>query len=218
MNRISALTVIFFAALLSACGFKPIYATAGGASPVSRLVSVHNVAAPDTVAPYMNQALNDRMGAVNGETPRYDLYVEAREGAERLAVQIDATVTRYNYRLSARYTVIDRETGEKFRGVARAVTSYNIVNSQYSTLFAERAAVEKAARELAEEIERDLLIRFAESPEDRANMDPESFETVLDPSEILIEPRRGGVIEPIVGTTEFGASPDSVSPVEPQEE
>ncbi len=204
--------------LLSACGFRPIYAAADGASPISRQVSVTRVDAPETVVAQMTDALEARLGPVNGETPRYDLLVQASEGAERLAVQIDATVTRYNYRLSARYTVTDRETGESFLGVARAVTSYNIVNSQYSTLFAERAAVEKAARQLAEEIERDLLIRFAETPEDRAKLNPESFETVLDPSEILIEPRRDGIIEPITGTNDFGAPERDPSPSDPQEE
>ncbi len=213
MSLAKAVAVLSLTVMLSGCGFRPIYATAEGESPVSRLVSVANVAAPETVAPYMIDALDARLGAVNGEKPRYDLYVEAREGAERLAVQIDATVTRYNYRLSARYQVFDTETGESFKGVARAVTSYNIVNSQYSTLYAERAAVEKAARQLAEEIERDLLVRFSESPEKRAQMDPESFETVLDPSEILIEPRRGEIVEPIIGTPDFGAS--ATTPEEP---
>ncbi|GJL90888.1 LPS assembly lipoprotein LptE [Hyphococcus sp.] len=209
MKTIRLFVALVLALALGACGFKPIYATAQGESPISRQVSVANIAAPETVAPYMMDALDARLGAVNGEKPRYELYVEAREGAERLAVQIDATVTRYNYRLSARYRVIDTQTGDSFKGVARAVTSYNIVNSQYSTLFAERAAVEKAARQLAEEIERDILVRFSESPEKRGEMDPDAFETVLDPSEILIEPRRGEVVEPIVGTPDFGAATQS---------
>ena len=51
------------------------------------------------------------------------------------------------------------------------------------------------------------------SPEKRAQMDPESFETVLDPSEILIEPRRGEIVEPIIGTPDFGAS--TTTPEEP---
>ena len=134
------------ALLLSGCGFQPLYATANGEAVVSRLVNVQSIAAPEIVAPYIAEALGGRMGEVDGETPRYDLFVEAREGAERLAVQIDATVTRYNYRLSARYTVVDSQTGQRFSGNARAVTSYNIVSSQYSTLYAERAAIEKAAR------------------------------------------------------------------------
>ena len=171
-KTIAALTFATAAALsLSGCGFRPIYATADGAAPASRLVSIREVNAPETVVTSMTEALNARMGAGEGLAPRYELYVNAREGAERLAVQIDATVTRYNYRLSASYTVVDNEPG-------------------------------------------DLLIRFAESPEERAKMDPESFETVLDPSEILIEPRRGETVEPLLGTPDFGAAPDAV----PEEE
>ncbi|MCK5746202.1 MAG: hypothetical protein KAH44_08295 [Oricola sp.] len=205
MKRAPILTAITAGALLlSGCGFRPLYATAEGQSPASSLVSVQTIAAPETVAPYISDALNERMGSTDA-APRYNLFVEAREGAERLAVQIDATVTRYNYRLSARYTVVDTQTGARFAGNARAVTSYNIVSSQYSTLFAERAAIEKAARLLAEEIERDVLIRFAQPPEERGKADDRDYETDLDPSEILIEPRRGEIIEPIIDGEGFDA-------------
>ncbi|PQA88180.1 LPS assembly lipoprotein LptE [Hyphococcus luteus] len=204
MKRTAILVAITASALLlSGCGFRPLYATAEGETPVSRLVAVRTVAAPDIVAPYIVEALHGRMGAVGDETPRYDLYVEANEQAQRLAVQIDATVTRYNYRLSARYRVVDSVTGERFEGSARAVTSYNIVSSQYSTLFAERTAIEKAARLLAEEIERDLLIQFDQTPEERAKSKGRDYETDLDPSEILNEPRRGETVEPIVGDDGF---------------
>lgn len=218
MKKTSILAATAAAALLlSGCGFQPLYATAQGETAVSRLVSVQTIAAPETVAPYISDALHARLGGVDGERPRYDLFVEAREGAERLAVQIDATVTRYNYRLSARYNVVDNQTGERFSGVARAVTSYNIVSSQYSTLYAERAAIEKAASLLAEEIERDLLIRFAQTPEERSKDDGGDYETDLDPSEILIEPRRGEVIDPIVGDEGFGGA-TVIGGGEPQEQ
>jgi len=197
MKKLAPLFVAAFA--LSGCGFQPIYATAdNAAAPATRQVEVEKIAAPENLEPYIAEALGARLGPEPGQSARYAMFLEAQESAERLAVQIDATVTRYNYRLSAKYRVVDRQTGESFRGVARAVTSYNIVTSQYSTLFAERAAVQKAARQLAEEIERDLLIRFTETPEERNAIDPEAYETELDPSEILIEPRRGGVVEPIV--------------------
>ena len=216
MKIVTAAAALTLALAVSACGFRPIYATAQGDSPVSRIVRVDSIAAPDTVAPYLSDALDARLGAVNDETPRYTLYVTAREGAERLAVQLDATVTRYNYRLSANYTVVDNETDETFKGVARAVTSYNIVNSQYSTLYAERAAVEKAARQLAEEIERDLLIRLSETPEERARNDPESYDTVIDSAVILTEPRRGEVVEPLFTTPsdDAAAPPEDAGPPE----
>lgn len=181
--------------LAAGCGFQPIYATPDGAAPVIRQVRLERIAAPDTIAPALTDALNARLAPGEGVAPRYALYVEARERAERLAVQIDATVTRYNYRLSGRYTIVDTQTGDRFVGTATAVTSYNIVSSQYSTLFAERNAVEKATRQLAEEIERNLLLRFALPPEERN--DPDKFEAEIDNSIILVEPRRGEVIKPL---------------------
>ena len=197
MKRLNAIAAMTLLLGVSACGFRPIYATPDVSAPVIREIAVMNVAAPESLAPYIADALTTRMAPGEGITPRYELHVRAGESAERLAVQIDATVTRYNYRLSADYTVVDRNTGESFQGTARAVTSYNIVSSQYSTLFAERTAIEKAARLLAEEIERDLLIRFAEDPATRNDNDRRSFETELAPTEILSEPRRGEVVEPI---------------------
>jgi LPS-assembly lipoprotein len=208
MNRTTILVAITASALLlSACGFRPIYAAPNGGAPVSRLVSVGQIAAPEVVAPYVSDALSRRLAVVDGATPQYRLDIEVREVAEQLAVQIDATVTRYNYRLDARYWVTDGKTGERFGGQARAVTSYNIVSSQYSTLFAERTAIEKAARLLAEEVERDLLIRFAETPEERRKMTPESFESEPAPSELLADPRRGETVEPIVIINQAGNDP-----------
>lgn len=184
-----------FAALallcLSGCGFRPIYATpSDGTAALNQLVSVRQVSAPQTIMPLITGALQERIVLREGQTPKYDLYVNATERAERLAVQIDATVTRFNYRLNADYTLVNLETGERTGGSARVVTSYNIVTSQYSTLFAETTAQEKAARLLAEEIERDLLIRFSgETGDDNTQI--EDFPIEIDPeTDLLIERRR----------------------------
>lgn len=160
---IKLLAVAFSCLVLAGCGFKPIYATPenGGAVALNQAIAVRQISAPESVAPYINDALKRRLVLPEGRNAEYDLYVQARERAERLAVQLDATVTRFNYRLSARYTLVDLGTGRRIAGRANAVASYNIVTSQYSTLFAEKTAQEKAARLLAEEIERDLFVQFA---------------------------------------------------------
>ncbi len=151
---------------LAGCGFKPIYAISeDGAAPLNQRIAIGAVSAPEEIQPMIVGALTDRMAKKNGEKADYELTVSAKEIAERLAVQIDATVTRYNYRLNANYALLDLRTGKKTTGRAKAVTSYNIVSSQYSTLFAERAAREKAARSLAEEIERDLLLQLIDAPD-----------------------------------------------------
>ena len=189
MKPASAFAVLAFV-FLAGCGFRPIYATPStGAAPLNQLVSVRQVSAPQTILPYITDALNERIVLQEGQTPKYDLYVNAEERAERLAVQIDATVTRFNYRLKAEYTIVDVETGSRSSGRAEVVTSYNIVTSQYSTLFAETTAQEKASRLLAEEIERDLLIRFSgvvEAPPP----EPEDFILEIDPETDLLIDRR----------------------------
>ncbi len=175
------LAMLGCAALLSGCGFKPIYAAASDSSGglVNRQIGIGFVNAAEDIQPVIVSALKERMPLENGVAPKYELRMVATERADRLAVQIDATVTRYNYRLSGRYSLRDLDTGKVITGSATAATSYNIVSSQYSTLFAERSAQEKAARLLVEKIELDLLMRFAQKDDLEASAG-EALELQLD--------------------------------------
>jgi LPS-assembly lipoprotein len=155
----------FFLLLLSACGFEPLYATNESASkPALLSVRLAEVKASDIATPVVTRALARRTASAAKESEaEYDLVVTVREQAQQLAVQIDDSVTRYNYRLLADYVLTPRDGGDKIEGEAEAVASFNVVASQYSTLYAEDAAREKAARSLAEKIERDILLAFAGS-------------------------------------------------------
>jgi len=159
------LLTIAAALFLSSCGFRPLYATAeGGGAGLTRMALV-NVDAAEGVAPVVERAFARRMRG-DGD-PLYDLSVKAAEQAERLAVQIDASVTRYNYRLVGDYTLVERATGKRYVGNVVSIASFNVVNSQYSTLYAEEQAREKAAAQLVEDIERDALLKIAEARDGR---------------------------------------------------
>lgn len=196
--RIIAAALLTLAA--AGCGFKPIYATPTGEnSALNQRIAIRSVAGAQTINPIVVDALERRMPLKDGVTPEYDLYVTVSERAERLAVQIDNTTTRYNYRLRGRYTVIDLDTGRRINGRAEAVTSYNIVSSQYSTLFAENTAREKAAGMLAEEIERSLLLRFArEGAFDEPEEEGDFPDYTIDPrtNTLIDESRRTNVPDP----------------------
>lgn len=189
-DTFSRIALVISMLIVAGCGFKPIYAEPeSGAAPVNKQIAIGSVSAPEEVHLFVTDALRERIVLRDGDRPKYELSVFATEGAQRLAVQIDATVTRYNYRLNGRYQLVDLEDGAVYRGKARAITSYNIVSSQYSTLFAERAAREKAARLLAEEIERDILLRLSspdarsvESEPDELD-DPATIEEIGDPKD-----------------------------------
>ncbi len=167
MKRLAAAALVAAGLGLSGCGFQPLYATnetdAGVRTPGLRSIYLADLAAPPTVADQLSRNFARRSARADASADAlYDLRVEATEQSERLAVQIDASVTRFNYRLVGRYTLTNRRTGENLTGEARSIASFNIVSSQYSTLFAENAAREKAARELVEDIERDILLKLAE--------------------------------------------------------
>lgn len=158
------LLIVAPALLLAACGFRPLYATdGGGGSGLSRMALVE-VAANEAIAPVISRAFRRRTSA-DGADALYDLTVTASEQAQALAVQIDASVTRYNYNLNADYTLTERSTGKRYTGRVVSIASFNIVDSQYSTLYAEETAREKAAAQLVEDIERDALLKLAADKE-----------------------------------------------------
>ncbi len=211
MDAVKIIAVAILALAVGACGFRPIYATpTGEKSALNQRIQIQSVTAgSETMTPIVTKALMRRISLKDGQSPEYHLYVSATERAQRLAVQIDNTTTRYNYRLRARYTLINVDTGKRINGRANAVTSYNIVNSQYSTLFAENTAREKAARLLAEEIERDLLLRLVEKEwvEEDA---PELLDFRIDPrTNTITDPDREVIVpDPFESTNREFAVPD----------
>lgn len=154
---------------LSGCGFTPVYATNDKATRalLSRMALV-DVKGTDTVESAVRGAFSRRVSPA-GESALYDLGLDVRETAVPLAVQIDDSVTRYNYRMTADYTLTRRADGKTTKGLVESVASFNVVASQYSTLFAERRARERAADQLAEQIERSILLKL--STEERAAID-----------------------------------------------
>ncbi|MEZ5921803.1 MAG: hypothetical protein R3C60_10680 [Parvularculaceae bacterium] len=147
---------------LSSCGFHPLYAENEGGGGLRRMALV-DVTAPDAIAPTIRQAFKRRT-ALGDEAP-YELSISATEQSERLAVQRDSTVTRFNYQLRGSYFLTERATGKRYTGRVVSSASFNVVNSQYSTLFAEEAAKEKAATQLVDDVERQILLELADENE-----------------------------------------------------
>jgi LPS-assembly lipoprotein len=153
------------ALVLQSCGFQPLYATSDGSAPGLRNVALSTIKAPEDIEPVVKRAFLRRTAAADSAAA-YDLMLTAEEQSERLAVQIDASVTRYNYRLVGKYTLVERAGGKNYSGRVVSIASFNVVNSQYSTLHAEDAAREKAATQLADDIERDILLKLAAAEDD----------------------------------------------------
>jgi LPS-assembly lipoprotein len=165
MRRVLGVIFGLGAALsLSACGFRPLYATG---------------ATPDGISAYFNQVFvepipgrqgvhlrNQLMDALTpAGTPgsaAYSLSIKLDDVKEGLAIQANTQITRYNYRLNALYELRDTVSGEVLdKGTARAIAAYNVApDSQFATQTAERDAQERAAREVGEDIRLRLGLYF----------------------------------------------------------
>lgn len=156
--------VAVVAAMLGACGFQPLYGEhPGGARTDTELAQVQVVAIDNGRTGHdVYNALIDRLSP-NGEptSPDYQLRVDLRERREGVAIERDASITRYNYQLLAHYSLVDMRSGNVIHeGDSRSIASYNVVDSQFSTLMAQRDAEERAATELSEDIKLRLAIFF----------------------------------------------------------
>ena len=148
---------------LGGCGFRPLYgrSAAGDLGDTLARVEIGPVRATAgersdlfRVGQQVRNALLDGLqprGAA--DVPLYRLDVNISEGISSLAVQKSADATRADLTLEASFHLTDRDTGKSlFSGTSRAISSFNILNSEFATLMAERGARDKAVRQLGDDI------------------------------------------------------------------
>jgi LPS-assembly lipoprotein len=164
MKRVLGFAVaVCAAASVSACGFRPLYAT--GTTPEGMTQYYQQVLVEPIEGRQGVHLRNQLLDAFTpGGTPAsgaYRLSIKLEEQKEGLAIQQDTRITRYNYNLTAKYELKDSVSGQVLdKGIARAIAPFNVVDSQFATLSAERDAQERAAREIGEDIRIRLALYF----------------------------------------------------------
>lgn len=152
--RPGALAVVLLVAVLAGCGFQPLYGTAANGSVAADLEQVKIELISNRLGQQLHNALRDRMNR-DGQParPLYRLKIGVSESTRRLAIRKDDTTARANLLVSAIFQLVDAETGAPLmKGDARATSSYNVLDSDFGTLSAERDAQTRAVRVLADEI------------------------------------------------------------------
>jgi LPS-assembly lipoprotein len=148
------LAVLASCLLLAACGFRPMY---GRSSLQPELASIYVEPIAERDGYELRIALIDRLQSdgVDAGKP-YHLKVVLNESSQGIALQNDATITRYNQTLAARYTLIDAKGDILLTGSQSELSAYNVVQSPYATLTAAQDSSKRAAQEIAERIHLDL--------------------------------------------------------------
>jgi len=162
MKRILPLIAILF---LAACGFQPMYGKnqyeAVGVENRLALVNIANI--PDREGQILRNHLIDQFyRSGRPDTPLYHLYVEPlRETIRDLDITATSDATRGQLRLDTRIHLTDKKTSKEVlvRNI-RAITSFNILPSEFTNRVSEQNARENAIRDLAGQIERQLNLYF----------------------------------------------------------
>jgi LPS-assembly lipoprotein len=157
------------ALLVAACGFQPLYGTAGGTgatAPGVAMASIYVEPVPERVGTQLRNELLDLFGAsgqAGGAAYQLKLLI-TRELTQPVSLERNATITRFNYQLTAHYELIPANaTAPATAGDVTSLTAYNVASSPYATVIAQRDASDRAARDIAERIRTELAVYFRQA-------------------------------------------------------
>lgn len=171
-NRRYFLSAVFGAAglLVSGCGFRPLYGAKSMGAVDTQLAQVKIGIIPDRVGQQLHNYLLDRINRKGRpEKPLYLLTVDVKIEKTRQAIEANQSATRAKLVFTASFSLQEISTEKVLvKNWARSVNSYNIVTSAISTRSAELDAIDRAAREVSEEIRSLLALYFQRRAVDQA--------------------------------------------------
>ena len=162
VSRLVALTGCAFA--LAGCGFHPLYGThAGdpGARQIFSSIYVDPIEHERMGYELRNQLIDQLRGVEHPAEALYHLHVTVTETREGVALQNDATVTRYDLAIRAKYELTDKNLKSVYKGEESTLESFDVAQSPYASLSAQEDSERNAAADIAQHITLDLSVHFA---------------------------------------------------------
>ncbi len=155
-------TVLAFVAVLGACGFQPLYGSRTYGNAPAEFAKIRIEPIKDRIGQMLH---NHLLTALNQKgrpaRPQYVMKTRVSESAASLAVRKSAFATRANLKVTANFNLIGAADRKPlFSGESTITVSYNILDSDFATLSAEKDARARAVREISEDIRARLGIYF----------------------------------------------------------
>jgi LPS-assembly lipoprotein len=150
---------------VSACGFQPLYGTSPAGSNVASQLSAIEIDEQDN---RLGQLIrNDLLSSFAGGGPRpshYRLQFVAVAGSQTLIEHSNEDTRRFSYRVHVNYRLIEERTGKELSaGKTFSQVSYDKTTSDFSNVQAETNAMERAAKEIGNDIRTRLAAFFSSS-------------------------------------------------------
>lgn len=165
MNKLFLICGILSITLLSGCGFQPLYGrnidSTIGVETYLEDVAIGNI--PNREGQLLRNLLIDKFYRYNRpDNPRYNLQFEPIEESIRdLDITVTSDATRGQLKLTTNMELYDKQTNKVV--IARslkAITSFNILVSEFTNQVSEQAARENAVNDLARQVELHLNLYF----------------------------------------------------------
>jgi LPS-assembly lipoprotein len=157
--------VIGVALLLGACGFHPLYGGMTGDMQAT-LSSIYVEPVPERIGYELRNTMIDLLdgpGTPGGAS--YRLKLGLTQTTQGIALQNDATITRYNDTLTVTYELFDAAGHVVTKGAETGLSAYNVLptspSANYRTLIAQQDADKRAAKDIANRIRFDLNVYFS---------------------------------------------------------
>ena len=150
--------IVFF--IFTSCGYDPIYSKNVNTNKELLSISVQNIKNRS------GQILrNTLLNQLNPERERvitkYRLIVEISESKTSLAYRRDMSATRTDLKITANYLLKDIKNGEiLLKQEVKSISSFDVVESVYATLIAEKDVREKNLNVISNDIYTNLVIFF----------------------------------------------------------
>jgi len=166
--RIAGLAIVALA--LSGCGFRPLYGTMGANPAGQRIfasIYVEPIAHERVGYDLRNRLIDLLRGPARAQDAAYRLEVTITETREGVALQNDATITRYDLAFTAKYKLTDTKLNVITQGQETTLESFDVAQSPYASLTGQQEAEKRAAEDIAEHIQIDLGVHFARATSSR---------------------------------------------------
>lgn len=164
LSQIKILLSLTLWIALTSCGFTPMYSqseTNDGLVNALQTVEISNIA--NREGQYLRNRLIDRF-YVRGTSQTFDYILLVQElTIQEVELDITRTAdsTRAQLRINALMRLNDKQTNTTvLLRELRAVTSYNILASEFATRVAEQNAEQNALNDLSQQIETQLALFF----------------------------------------------------------
>jgi LPS-assembly lipoprotein len=165
MRTLPTLAAFALAALAGGCGFHPLYGSGPTSGVMARTLSsiyvdpISDLDVANTGYDLRNSMIQSLNG--NDEAAAYHLHMTLAVATQGIALEDNASITRYNDTLTVTYALTDSATGKVVKkGTETGLSAYDVVASPYATLAAQQDADRRVAQDIADRIRIDLGVFF----------------------------------------------------------